>query len=317
MTDVTRPTGGEVSAGSERRWKYAPIPFVAIALVLVFVLYQGIGGLSSFLLFGAQISRETIVGVRTATMVSQFLFLLVPTLLLVKLQHGALRAALPMRIPKAAETILVILCVVSLQQVLEGYLYFQDQLPLPAGIREFVTQLKRMIEEVIAMVGESHSIPELLYVMLVVAVTPAICEELFFRGLVQENLALATNPRKGFVLTGVIFALYHLNPFLLVPLTALGILFSYVRYRSNTLIIPVIAHFVNNGISAVGFYWQQQHDTGSFMLDGAEVTMSPAYVLGVMAVSAVVCAVSFVSYRIVTSTIEASPIDTQHAEHSL
>ncbi len=312
MLNTTAP----LPPGAERRTTYAPVPFVLIALVVIFVLYQGVGGVTTFLLFGTQLTRESIFGIRTATMVSQFLFLLIPALLFIRLQHGSLGAALPMRIPKAAETILVILCVVSMQQVLEGYLYFQDMIPLPESVREIVEILKRTIEDTVKLIGESRSVPELLYVMLVVAVTPAICEEVFFRGLVQQGLSVATTPVKGFVLTGLIFAFYHLNPFLLVPLAALGILFSYVRYRSNTILIPVIAHFVNNGISAFGFFWQQRNAGGSLLLEGGEANVSPEYVLGVMVVSAAVCAVSFVSYRIVTSTLEAQA-DSQHTELSI
>jgi len=316
MTDDTLQAGGPAPTRGERRTKYPPVPFVLIALVLIFVLYQGVGGVTTFLLFGTQLTREAIFGIRTATMVSQFLFLLVPALLLIRFQHGSLGAAIPMRIPKAAETILVILCVVSMQQVLEGYLYFQDMIPLPESVRDVVELLKRTIEDAVKLIGESRSVPELLYVMLVVAVTPAICEEVFFRGLVQQGLTDATTPVKGFLLTGVIFAFYHLNPFLLVPLAALGILFSYVRYRSNTILIPVIAHFVNNGISAAGFFWQQRNAGGSLLLEGGEANVTPEYVLGVMAVSAVVCAVSFVSYRTVTSSLEAHA-DSQHTELSL
>jgi uncharacterized protein len=299
-----------VPAIAARGEKYSPIPFVLTALVLIFVLYQGVGGVATFLLFGTRITRETVFGIRAATMLAQFVFLLAPALWLMKLQHGSLAAAIPMRIPKVAETILVILCVVSLQQVLEGYLYFQDQIPLPPAVRDIVETVKRAIEETVNLIGESRTIPELLFVMLVVAITPAICEELFFRGLVQKNLSLAMNSRRGVVWTGIIFALYHLNPFLFVPLAALGILFSYVRYRSNTLIIPIIAHFINNGISAVGFYWQQQqHASGSFLLEGGEADVAPGYVLGVMAVGAVICAVSFASYRTVTASL-----DTQQPE---
>ncbi len=311
MTEEMLPAVHVATITEQRTLKYSPIPFVIIALVLIFILYQGLGGAATYVLFGAQITRSTVFGIRAATMVSQFIFLLIPALFLIKRQHGSLRAAIPLRLPSAAEIILVILCVVSLQQVLEGYLYFQDQLPLPAGIREIVDTVKRAIEDAVKLLGEAQSVPELLFVVLVVAVTPAICEEIFFRGLVQENISLASTPRMGFLLTGVIFAMYHLNPFLLVPLTVLGILFSYVRHRSRTLIIPIIAHFVNNGISAVGFFWQQRHTSGSFMLDGAEVTVPPGYVLGVMAVAGVIFVLSFSAYRTVTHSL-----DTQQADHT-
>ena len=49
-----------------------------------------------------------------------------------------------------------------------------------------------------------------------------------------------------------------------------------------------------------------------FMLDGGEVNVPPGYVLGVMAVGAVIFALSFTAYQTVTTSL-----DTQQAEPSL
>jgi membrane protease YdiL (CAAX protease family) len=155
------------------------------------------------------------------------------------------------------------------------------------------------------LLGEAHSVPEFIYVIVVVAVTPAICEEFFFRGLIQKNLTLASNARKGLIATGLIFGLYHLNPFLLVPLSILGIFFSYVRVRSNTLILPVIAHFANNAVSTAGFFLQQQRPADSFLLEGASTDVSIEYVLGVTGISIVVFVICLISYRIVTQDVDA------------
>lgn len=296
----------DAAGGPAGRPKFSPIPFTVIALALVFVLYQGVGGLLTYLLFGVNVTRDTVAGIRSATMVSQFLFLLVPTLLLLRLQHGPGFGSLPFRVPKAGELLLVILCVVSLQQALEGYLFLQDMIPLPAPLQNALDMMKRMIEETMKLLGESHSVPELIFVMAVVAVTPAICEELFFRGLVQKNLTIASGTRTGIIATGLIFGFYHLNPFLLVPLSVLGIFFSYVRVRSNTLIIPIAAHFVNNAVSAAGFFWQQR-SSSSLLLEGADVDVPLQYVLGVTALSLVVFAICFISYRIVTQNIGGQP----------
>ncbi|MGE5313254.1 MAG: type II CAAX prenyl endopeptidase Rce1 family protein [Acidobacteriota bacterium] len=283
--------------------KFSPIPFTIIALAGIFILYQGVGGALTLLLFGGGVTRETVTGIRAATMLSQLLFLLVPTLLLMKFQHGSVSGAMPFRMPKAAETLLVVLCVVSLQQALEGYLFFQDMIPLPPELERMLETVKRMIEETMKLLGEAHSAPELLFVLLVVAVTPAVCEELFFRGLIQKNLIAASNTRTGIIATGLIFGIYHFNPFLLVPLSALGIFFSYVRSRSNTLVLPIAAHFVNNAVSTAGFFWQQDRASASFLLEGASADVPPGYVLGVMAVSAVVFALCLYSYRVVTQDV--------------
>ena len=164
--------------------------------------------------------------------------------------------SLPWRIPKATEFVLAVVGVFSLQQVMEGYLFFQDKIPLPESIRPFLETVRKLIEETYTMLVQAHSPSELLFVIIVVALTPAICEELLFRGLIQKNMTLATNKKWGFVFTGIIFGLYHVNPFLIVPLVGLGILFGFFMARSETILIPMAAHFINNLVSVIGVYYE-------------------------------------------------------------
>lgn len=233
---------------------YSPIAFAFVSLIGLFFLYQFIGGGITLLLVGGDITQDSVSVARIATMVGQFVLLLLPTLLLVKAQHGMFTRALRWRIPTATEVFLSFLGMIALLQAAEGYMYFQDKIPLPESVIPLVEMLKKMIEETYRMLVVSQSIPELLFVIVVVALTPAICEEIFFRGLIQKNFSLGTNAVRGFVITGIIFGLYHFNPFQAVPLMALGIYFSFLQYRSQTLIVPMIAHFVNNTFSVVAAY---------------------------------------------------------------
>lgn len=233
---------------------YSPIAFAFVSLIGLFFLYQFVGGGITLLLVGGDITQDSVSVARIATMVGQFVLLLLPTLLLVKAQHGMFARALRWRIPTATEVFLSFLGMIALLQAAEGYMYFQDKIPLPESVIPLVEMLKKMIEETYRMLVVSQSIPELLFVIVVVALTPAICEEIFFRGLIQKNFSLGTNAVRGFVITGIIFGLYHFNPFQAVPLMALGIYFSFLQYRSQTLIVPMIAHFVNNTFSVVAAY---------------------------------------------------------------
>jgi len=234
--------------------KYSPLGFAIVSLVLIFILYQIIGGAISLLILGGTISGNNLALARTITMVAQFLLLLIPTLWLAKYQHSTINNALKWRIPKASEIILSILGMAALLQVAEGYIYFQDKIPIPESIAPFVEMAKKIIEKTYKVLVEAHSLPELFFVIAVAALTPAICEEILFRGLVQKNLTLASNGVRGFLITGIIFGLYHFNPFLAVPLIALGIYFSFLQYRSQTLLIPILAHFVNNTLSVIAAY---------------------------------------------------------------
>ena len=232
-----------------------PLPFVILALLGIFVLYQVVGGGLTLLIFGQAVTEDNVGRMRVATMVAQVLFLLVPTLILLKIQHGSVRNAVSWRIPKISEILLAVAAVFSLQQVLEGYLFFQDKIPIPQSLQPFIEMVRKMIEEAYRLLVQAHTAPELLFVILVVSLTPAVCEELLFRGLIQKNVTLATNPKTGFIVTGIIFGLYHVNPFLVVPLVSLGILFGFFRLKSASILVPMIAHFTNNLISTVGLYF--------------------------------------------------------------
>ena len=248
-TQISNPPAPEENAVRVR-----PLLFAALSLIIIFFLYQVVGGGLTLLIFGASITLGNVQWMRAATMIAQVLFLLVPTLLLIRYQHGSLRRAFSWRFPRTSEVVLAIVAVFSLQQVMEGYLFFQDKMPLPESIRPFIEMAKRLMEETYQQLVEAHSPGELLFVLLVVSLTPAICEELLFRGLVQKNMVLGTGKTAGYVATGVIFGLYHVNPFLVVPLVSLGILFSFFMSRSGTILVPIAAHFTNNVVSTLGVY---------------------------------------------------------------
>ena len=250
MSEIAAPIQSKYPGGV----KYSPVAFAVVSLVGLFFLYQFVGGGITLLIIGGDITNDNVIVARIATMVAQFIFLLVPTLILAKMKHGVLSNALRWKVPSAVEIILSILGMIALLQAAEGYIYFQERIPLPKDVVPFVEMIKKMIEETYRVLIEAHSIPELLFVIIVVSLTPAICEETFFRGLVQKNFSLGTNGMRGFFITGIIFGLYHFNPFHAVPLVALGIYFSFLQYRSQTLIIPMIAHFVNNTFSVLAAY---------------------------------------------------------------
>ena len=286
--------------------KMNPLGFVVLALAVIFILYQVVGGGITLLLFGQSVTSDNVQWMRLATMLAQIVFLLIPTLFLMRIQHGSVRPSLPSRIPKATEFVLAVVGVFSLQQVMEGYLFFQDKIPLPESIRPFVETIRKMIEETYTMLVQAHSPSELLFVIIVVALTPAICEELLFRGLIQKNLTLATDKKWGFVLTGIIFGLYHVNPFLVVPLVGLGILFGFFMARSGTILIPMAAHFINNLVSVLGVYYESDiKDSSALSMFNSLSDYSAAFVLSTTIGFGIIFIITMYFYWQVTSGFHA------------
>jgi CAAX protease family protein len=231
-----------------------PIPFAVLTLIVIFVLYQGIGGILTLVFFSARVTPENVNPIRWSTFAGQILFLLLPTILIARLRYGKL--SIPFRIKglEIRQLVLLTIGLLSLQQLLQGYLVLQDMIPLPAPVQEFVDRFKELLESVYILLARAHTPGELLVVVLVVAITPALCEELLFRGLIQRTFEEAFRGFRAAVIAGLIFGFYHINPFSLVPLCALGVYFGWIVYRSQNVTLAIFAHFLNNLFAAVVLY---------------------------------------------------------------
>ncbi len=254
--------------------------FAFLSLIGIFVSYQIVGGLILLAAFGLDISNVNINAYRWATMIGQLLFILGPTVVLAKLRFPNVENVFRFGKFHAGQIALVIVAVFALQQMLQGYMMMQESVPVqfPPFIQDFVDKMKTLMEEMYRQLTAAHSLPEFLFVVMVIAVTPAICEELMFRGLIQrtleENPHQSTNPfihqsvlqdshRRGMmaaIVAGIVFGVYHLNPFSLIPLAALGIFFGFVVYRTQNIIPAMVAHFFNNFLACLAVYLKLDDD---------------------------------------------------------
>ncbi len=87
----------------------------------------------------------------------------------------------------------------------------------------------------------------LVATLLLMAVTPAICEEALFRGPILRGLASRLSPLAAAVLTGVFFGLFHFDVWRFLPTGLLGVMLSLIALRANSIIPSMLAHAVNNG----------------------------------------------------------------------
>jgi membrane protease YdiL (CAAX protease family) len=251
MTEPNLPPQGEPHTFLQDH-KIHPAAFGLLVLVGVFLLYQIGGGIMTFVAMGELTITPANVGtVRLVTLLSQLLFILAPTVILSRLVSRDPLEVFPLRIPSVREFAVLLLGLLSLQRVLETVVFFQRQIPLPPIVESIVGPMKEMLQSMMKLLLETSSVPEFLFVGLVVAVVPSFVEEFYFRGLVQTLFVKAWSPLGGAVLSGVLFGLFHLNPFDAIGLMALGVFFGYTRYRSASLVPPILLHFLNNFLAVV------------------------------------------------------------------
>jgi membrane protease YdiL (CAAX protease family) len=129
--------------------------------------------------------------------------------------------------------------------------WINQQLPIPEWARQMETSATGMLKSLLVM----ESPQELLFNLLVVAVLPAIGEELLFRGMIQRNLErLSGRPHLAVWLAGAIFSAIHLQFEGFIPRLILGVALGYLFYWTRNLWVPIAAHFVFNGMQVVAQY---------------------------------------------------------------
>jgi sodium transport system permease protein len=98
----------------------------------------------------------------------------------------------------------------------------------------------------------SHLSDEPLWqVLLLIAVTPAICEELAFRGFILSGLRRMGHKWAAIVLTSVFFGLAHGLLQQSLAACAVGVIIGYIAVKTGSLWPAVIYHLCHNGLSVL------------------------------------------------------------------
>jgi membrane protease YdiL (CAAX protease family) len=237
-----------------------PTVFVFMGLVIVFILYQILGSLLQLLAVGEDFSSTTgkLNLTRTIISFSQFMFIFFPAVLLAYLQGDKVKETFRLKAPKMSVFILSLLGILVVQPFLQLFLYYQNKIifSLPFGQDSLKTlkDIFDMLEASTLKLVTAYSVPEFIVIVFVIAVTPAICEEILFRGFVLSNFLKSGKVSFAIIFSGLLFALFHFHPFNLIPLAVLGIFLSFIVYHSGSIYTAIIAHFINNFISTMAVF---------------------------------------------------------------
>ncbi len=91
-----------------------------------------------------------------------------------------------------------------------------------------------------------HSPRQVALVVFAVSITPAICEEAVFRGWLQRTIRRRASALVSILVTGFLFALFHMSPLSIVALAFVGFYLGYLFDRCGTLFASMTAHFLYN-----------------------------------------------------------------------
>lgn len=92
-------------------------------------------------------------------------------------------------------------------------------------------------------------VPALLLLGITAVLVAPVCEELFFRGFLYRAFRGFWSIFPALALSGLLFALFHLNLGVIVPFMLVGALFAWSTEASGSLLTSIGAHMLVNGLA--------------------------------------------------------------------
>ena len=173
-------------------------------------------------------------------LVAEWLLLFVPAVLVVSLGGYDPVSTLALRKPSGAG-------------VLGSVLLIMGAVPLVwliAWIQTFIFPVPWALLQGLENLVTADTIGRLAWLLLLLAVTPAVCEEIVFRGVLLAGTRLL-QPWRMIVLNGIVFGAFHLSfetAFRFLPTATLGMVIAWAVWRTGSIWVGALMHFLNNGI---------------------------------------------------------------------
>ncbi len=155
-----------------------------------------------------------------------------------------------------SKQLLMVVLITFAGMVLSGSLgMLNQQIPLSEGLLKQAQQLENTYKNAMMNMAHMTSFTDYLLAMLVMALAPAIFEEVLFRGSFQQVFVGWTKSAwAGIIITSILFSAIHFSFFGFLPRIALGLILGLIFYYTNNLWLSILLHFLNNGFVVTQLY---------------------------------------------------------------
>lgn len=279
MTEENRNNKFPPQYNLETEPTMSPSKAAVYSLFIVFFLYQFGGGMLHLLIFGFDLEDANMNAFRLFVAAGQILLILAPALILAKVIYIDVTPILRVKIPHWKEIAVFVLGLVIIIPLLQNFISVQNFLIQQLAeasttfesIKLFFDEMDKLLANSYGDILSTTSIFEMILIIVVVALVPGVCEEVFFRGFVQKSFELSLKPFWAIFISSLAFSLYHFNPYGLLALLILSMYFGFAVYLSNSITIPILLHFLNNFFSIIVYFiWGEEELTNAEIITSAE-----------------------------------------------
>ncbi|GGI26853.1 CPBP family intramembrane glutamic endopeptidase [Pedobacter mendelii] len=173
--------------------------------------------------------------------------------------------------PKFMLLILVLAIMIVSMPFMEWSAVWNQKMTLPSGLKWLENWMKDSEAAAMKMTIQLLTVRnnwDFIINLIMIAVLPAIGEELMFRGGVQRSIdKMFGNHHAAIWISAIIFSAIHMQFYGFLPRLLLGAGFGYLYYFSGSIWYAMLAHFINNAYAVCVALYMQKHN---MPLDKAE-----------------------------------------------
>lgn len=254
--------------------------FMVFSLIAVLAALPFSDGLT--LLDGPQSSLSTGM-LRYFQIVQSISVFIIPSLLAGLLFWGHLTRGIGFSRPHGSSVILSLLIILVAQPLVSYLGIWNSSMQLPEmlrGLEQWMARSEENAADFIFQILDTDAPAILLLNILMIAILPALGEEMLFRGVLQPVFGEWFRSKHLAVLvTAFLFSAIHLQFFTFMPRFFLGLALGYLMIWSKNLWYPVAGHFANNFLSLVIFYYYRHTNPNINPLEPDAEMLSPVWLL--------------------------------------
>lgn len=237
-----------------------------------------------FITLGTKVQQNDIY---TGVLITEYLIIMAPTIVYLKITGYSLRETLRLNPISFKQAIMVILIVILSYPVAVFFNYIgiiildaiaeikPSPVPIPSEPREFV-------------VG-----------FFAIALSPGICEEVMFRGLMINSYG-SFGKKKAIIYSAILFGVFHFNAQNLMGPIYLGMLLGVILYKTNSLYSAIIAHTTNNTIPlAIGYAFNIGNENLNLGMEQINMPAMEEMIYSFFALGAMALIFGILSYKLI------------------
>ncbi len=262
--------------------------FTVVMLFILGLVFQFLGAFLAAWIYGFRVTDVLALGAyddpnyvaasKLIQMLGSIGTFIVPALLFSYLFEGDLFSLYRFRNPTGMNPmLLVILMMVSVIPFINYMAEINMKMEIPIrALEELLRSLESAAEEMMVAFTATKSIGGLLMNMLMIGIIAAVGEELIFRGLLQSLISdMVRNIHVAILITALLFSAFHFQFFSFLPRFCLGVILGYLMYYGQSIWYPILAHFVNNAMGVIYYYFSSRGSSDDMLEEIGTSTLIP------------------------------------------